>query len=960
MHPSRQSLSRDGVPVRIGARAFDLLTLLVRRSGDLVSKKELLQFGWPDTFVHEGNLKVNVAALRRVLAGTESDASDASYIATVPGRGYRFVVPVAVEPMAPPAEPSLPTAPAAPVHSRTLPALRPLIGRRQDIARLADRLAGARCLSIVGPGGVGKTTVAVAVAHEARAGFADGISFVDLSTIDDPQYVPAAIAAGIGARQAADDGLAGIIDALHERRVLLLLDNCEHLAPAVAATVERLTTALPLLTVLATSREPLRVAPEYVHRLPTLEVPAPGRAMTAEQALEFPAIRLFVTRARERCDYALTDADAPLVSAICQRLDGIALAIELAASKIGAYDVATLLQMLEQRFQLLSNGPRQAPLRQQTLLATLDWSYRLLSDDEATLLRFLSVFAGVFHLQDAIAVAEAAGLAPAQAIDAIERLTARSLVAVEYRDGALHYRLLDSTRAYAGERLAAAGEQNRAMARYARHVLSLFERADEQWSWREKQEWLAEYAGRIDDLRKVMAWAFGPKGGSGAGGDGLPGIRMLGVRLTAAAIPLWDELSSVAEARARVDSALLAVREIGDCPAELKMKLAAARASGMNFAQTLVPETEAAWLDCYRLGVEADSLEYQLRGLWGLSIYLVFTGRPLEAIGRLGEFMELAEAHADWSAIHEGERVLAMAETYIGRLASARQRLDRLAAYYRQPKERARIARFQLDRLVAIGCSLAFLLWLTGGPARAARVAEDAVDRADAIGHIVSQSNALAFGAIPIALWSGDEDGAARFQAMLEDNLRRENIAVWSPLGRFFRSALRARQGAPGGVAEMKARLAELIAGRFVVRAPMYHCMLAETLLAAGEIEEARGAVRDARASVQAQSEMWCLAEVLRLDGLVHLRAGRPEEAERLMAKAIRAAQEIGALSLEVRAALALAAKLEAECRLGEAFEVLEACHARSSGDYDFADLAAARERLRERLGKRGQQTASA
>ena len=876
LFPSRQLLVRDGVPVRIGARALDILTLLTRRSGQMVSKTDLMQFVWPDTFVHESNLKVNVAALRRVLSGAEADVS---YIATVPGRGYRFVMPVGIEPVTQPA----PVWSACP-HLRTLPKPSLVIGRSDEIAHLASSLAGARCVTIVGPGGVGKTTVAVAVAHQVTADYKDGIYFIDLSTVGDPQYVTTAIAASVGARQSSDDPLSGIIDILHGRRTLLILDNCEHLLSTAAAAVDRLLSALSEVTVLATSREPLRTEPELVHYLPTLDVPAESRGITARQALEFPAIQLFVTRAGERGEYRLEDADAPLVTLICQHLDGIALAIELAASKTLAFGVPAMLTMLEQRFRLLSNGPRDAPLRQQTLQATLDWSYRLLSEDEATLLRFLSVFAGVFYLKDAVAISEAPGLGSPRAVGVLERLTARSLVAVEYRDGTLRYRLLESTRAYAAERLAVMGEHGQAMGRYARHILSVFEQADEEWSWREKQDWMTEYAGRIDDLRKVLSWAFGP------GGDGT-----LGIRLTAAAIPLWDEMSSVCEARSRVDTALRAVQEIGGCPPELKMKLAASRASGMNFAQHLVAETETAWLDCYRLGVEAGSLDFQLRGLWGLAIYLLFTGRPREAISRLNQFMEIAEAHADWSALPEGDRTLAMVEIYVGQLDSARQRLERLAASYRKPRERARIARFQLDRVVAIYNSFAFLLWLTGEPDRAAQVAQEAVARAEAIGHIVSHSNALALGALPIALWSGDLHNAAKFQAMLEENGRREDIAIWGPVNRFFKSALRAKRREAGSVAEMKARLEELVAGRFVLRAPMYYSMLAEAQLSIGEIDEARAALSEARSRIQTQGEQWCLAEVLRVDGLAHLHAGKPDEAERLLTRAIREAQEIGA-----------------------------------------------------------------
>lgn len=924
--PSRQSLLCDGVPVRIGARALDILTLLARRPGEIVSKNDLLAFVWPDIFIHESNLKVNVAALRRAL----SVGAETTYIATVAGRGYRFVVPVAVEQAGPAPSPGATTA-----HFRTLPDAAKVIGRAGEMSRLAKALARSRCVTVVGPGGVGKTTVAVAVAHQVRASHPDGISFIDLSTVGDPQYATAAIAAGIGARQGSDDALSEIIDVLHGRQMLLILDNCEHLSPTVTAIVNRLLVSSPRITILATSREPLRAALEHVHRLPTLGVPAGDQAITAAEALEFGSVQLFVARAKEKGVYALTDADAPLVSAICQRLDGIALAIELAASKTATLDVPTLLSLLEQRFLVLSNGERDAPLRQQTLQATLDWSYRLLSQDEATLFRLLSVFAGVFRMDDALAMSESVGLDPSQAIDALERLASRSMVYAEYRGGTLRYRLLESTRAYASERLAAAGEQAGASERHARHVLAVLERAAEEWTFREKRDWMSEYAGRVDDLRKALAWAFGPNG-----------ERMLGVKLTAAAIPLWEELSAICEIQSRVERALLALYDLGDRPPELIMKLIAARASGMSFAQHLVPDTETAWRDCYRRGVEENSPEYQLHGLWGLAAHLIYTGRSLEAMPFLDQFKVIAETHADWPALAEGDRMMAMAEIYVGRIANARQRLERLASRHREPKDLVRFARFQAEPIVAFRCSYAFVLWISGEPERAMQMARSAVERAERTGHVVSHSNALAVCAIPLAFWTGDFRGASEFLAMLEESGQREDIGLWRPVCGFFKSALRAKRLEPGSASEFRTRLDELIAARNLLRAPMHYSMVAEALLAAGQLADATSVIDAARALTQEHVANWCLPEILRVAALIELRSGGSTEAERLLRLAIAKAQETGALTLELRAALALSDKLKVERRRTEALEMLEACCAKFASDAESADLTTAREKL--------------
>ncbi|MFI0843058.1 ATP-binding protein [Mesorhizobium sp. IMUNJ 23232] len=925
--PKRQLLLREGLPVRIGGRALDILTLLAHRSGEVVSKTELLEFCWPSTFVHESNLKVNIAALRRVL----SEGGTESYIATVAGRGYRFVAHVDVEQTEAPAPARLVATPARPLLKHPT-----VIGRSDEIECLATKLANTRCVTIVGPGGVGKTTIALAVAHHVLANYPHGVCFIDLSTVGDPQYATAAIAAGVGARQRSEDTLSEIIELVHDRQMLLILDNCEHLSSTMTAIVNRLLESLPTVTLLATSREPLRSVFEQVHRLPSLDVPPADQGVTAKSALEFGAVHLFVTRAQQRGKYVLSDADAPLVSAICRRLDGIPLAIELAATKTFTFGVPTLLTMLEQRFLLLSNGERLAPLRQQTLLATLDWSYRLLSDDEAALLRLLSVFAGVFRLQDAIAMSEVAAFDATQTIDALERLTNKSLVYADYQDGSIRYRLLESTRAYAAERLEDAGERDSGLRRHARHILALFERAAEELESREKRDWMADYADRVDDLRNAMSWSFGKTGD-----------RMLGIRLTAAAIPLWYELSSLSEMQSRVERALLAARELGDCPTDLTMKLVAARASGMSFAQHLALSTEAAWNECYTLGVEAKNIKYQLFGLWGLAAHLIYVGRPLEGIDRLRQFIALAEAQADWSAVDEGQRMMALAEMYVGKVSSARQRLEILAARYHRPSEPVRFARFQAERGVAIGCSLALVLWVSGEPGRAMQVAREAVERADASGHVVSQSNALAVFAVPITLWSGDYESCARFLVMLEENGRREDIGIWREWFHFFKSALRAKRQEPGAAAEMKARLDDLIAARNLLRAPMHYSMVAEALLDAGALKDARVVIENAHALATEQVANWCLPEILRIAGLVELRSGDAGKAERLLRRSIAEASTIGALTLELRAALSLSAKLEGDGHHAEAFNLLEASCAKFREDGAFADLKEARARLR-------------
>ncbi|MBB3971843.1 ATP-binding protein [Hansschlegelia beijingensis] len=396
--PHTRLLLADGQPVTIGSRAFDILTLLVARAGSVVSKEDLVRHTWPNTFVEEHNLRVNIAALRRALAAV---APGMAFIATEIGRGYRFVAPVSVETMV-----------IAPVANSpaNLPKDLGVIGRADDIEAVVRQLATARLVTIVGAGGVGKTTVAAAAARRAAA-LGQTVTFVDLSTVGDPQLAPIAIAAALGAAT-YPNALDAAVAALRLQPGLVVLDGCEHLAHVVAVSAERLHKLASAASILATSRAPLGLSQEHVYWLQPLASPRPDVALRVDEALAFPAIELFVIRARQRNGYELCSGDAPVVADICRLLDGIPLAIELAAARVITLDLTTIRALVSNSLALLAHGPRSAPLRQQTLTATLDWSYSLLSEDEALILRSVSVFAGYFGADDAIAVVANAHLSP--------------------------------------------------------------------------------------------------------------------------------------------------------------------------------------------------------------------------------------------------------------------------------------------------------------------------------------------------------------------------------------------------------------------------------------------------------------------------------------------------------------------------------------------------------------------
>jgi predicted ATPase/DNA-binding winged helix-turn-helix (wHTH) protein len=447
LFPTRRLLLEGEKPVRLGSRAFDILLALVERAGDLVSKDELMARVWPNTFVEESNLKVQVAGLRRALGDRRGSNR---YLATISGRGYRFVAPVMfAEGLATRAERA---------HNLPVPIAR-MIDRTDAVMALMAQLSRHRLVTIVGPGGIGKTTIALAVARGMIGAYEDGVGFVDMAPLKDAHLAPNALAAALGLETCSEHPIANLIGALRHKRMLLVLDNCEHLIEASAAWAVEILTGAPGIRILATSRDPLRAEGERVHRLPPLETPPRSAGLSAAAALAFPAVQLFVERAAASLGgFELGDADAPLVGDICRRLAGVPLAIELAAARIDAFGLSGLAAHLDDALQLLTGGRRPAWPRHHSLRANLDWGHDLLREDERVVLRRLAIFVRGFTLEAASAVAAGGGVAAAEVVACVANLVAKSLIAADVGGTVPRYRLLETTRAYALEKLAASGE----------------------------------------------------------------------------------------------------------------------------------------------------------------------------------------------------------------------------------------------------------------------------------------------------------------------------------------------------------------------------------------------------------------------------------------------------------------------------------------------------------------------
>jgi len=546
---ARRELLAHGVPVTLGQRAFEILLMLVNRHGQLVTKDELMAEVWPGVVVEENNIQVHVSALRKVLA-TAGDSE--RYLLTVAGRGYRFVAPVKRESAA---ELKAPLA-SAPDRTAAVPAaigaatnnlpqqLTTLIGREADLADITARLAAHRLVTLTGSGGVGKTRLAIEAGRNVLDRYPDGVWLAELAPLNDPQLVTSIIGDVLGVSlNAASGAIETLASALRNKQLLLILDNCEHVIAEAARVAEALMRSCPRLSILASSRERLAIAGESIVRVPSLPAPEASGTLTAARAGEYAAVRLFVERASALGGgFVLTDANAATVGSICQRLDGIPLAIELAVPRLKVLSPEQLARGLDERFRLLTAGSRTALPRQQRLHALIDWSYALLSDAEKILLARLSVFFGTAALASIAAVVASAEIPAEQVGDLLLSLVEKSLVHADPAGGEFRYGLLESTRYYASEKLADASRMRR---RHAEHFAARLAQATAEWETTPTRQWMACYAADIDNLRGALEWAFG------ADGD-----VTVGLELVAHSHVLWAELGLMLEHRRWVVEAL--------------------------------------------------------------------------------------------------------------------------------------------------------------------------------------------------------------------------------------------------------------------------------------------------------------------------------------------------------------------------------------------------------------------
>lgn len=747
----QRRLFRDGHELRIGSRAFDILATLVERSGELLTKEELVASVWRDTFVGEGSLRVHMVALRRALGGTEKT----NFIENVAGRGYAFLAPVkrsdTVVNLA---------SPVLPAERNTPWPLEKLIGRESFIESCLSN-PGDRLTSIVGAGGIGKTAVAVQIAHMLE-NTAEAVYFLDLAALSDRKLLPSTLASILGLSVYTDDPMPGVLRALGRKKVVFVFDNCEHVVDAAAKVAEVIVNATPYVSVLATSREPLGSQGERIRHIPPLSVPSEDHHI--RDVGEFSALELFAERVTLSIDEPILQDEETLSLAgqVVRRLDGIPLAIEFAASRVADLGLKNLAASLDQPLRTLRRGRRTAPARQQTLRATLDWSFQGLTKVEKSLISSLSVFAGSFSIEAAAELATTI-MSTENFDDALDGLVLKSLLSVT--KGGASFRLLETTREYAGEKLAGGAERRTVVAAHAAYCMRKLRQAEKDWGATKTADWLAIYGSLIHDLRLALNWALSDDGDTA-----------LGVELSTTSYLLWSHLGLMKEQLAVAERALDAVDSGCHVDPLIEGQLRAAYASTLYNVKSTFSDHQA--FEQFTKAVEIAKAASDCPGLFrssgGVSAVYTIQGDYEAAI----ETMKRFDERCGPLMVNGVSRTMAHNLHYLG--DHREMRTQAKLAYEREAGRARRMTHgTSFDFNISANCVLSRTTWLEGQADEAIAMIRETVKDAHSLDHAISSCLLLASAACPVMFFTGHMTEGLEYLARLRDVATENSLLRW-------------------------------------------------------------------------------------------------------------------------------------------------------------------------------------
>jgi len=937
----RRELRSRGIPVPLGGRAFEIVTVLVQSATELVTKDHMMERVWPGAVVGEGTLHVHISAVRKALG------QDRAMLKTVSGRGYRLLgswTSQQREASAAPVYSPLTRTSGAPPANNFPPLITRLIGRAAAAQFVRDLVSAYRVVTLTGPGGIGKTSLAIKAVRYLLPDFEDGGWIVELASLSDPGLVPSTVASTLGLKLAGEISADSVARAVGGRHLVLVLDNCEHVIDAVANLAETFTRLCPRTTIVATSREVLRIDGESVYRVPPLDVPALGQA-APDHVLQYSAVELFVARTKAlNAGFSPHAEDLPSIATICRRLDGIPLAIEFAAARAAVLSVQGVAAGLRDRFALLTAGRRTALPRQRTLRATLDWSHELLPETERRLLRRLAVFPAGFTIDAAAAVMKDTGFDASAVLDGIANLVAKSWVALDKSGAAARWTLLETIRAYALEKLVEHAEADiTAEHHHALYFRDLFTPQARGATSSLSDEDLARHVREIDNVRAALDWSFS------SAGD--PAI---GVDLTAAYAPVWRSLSLMIECRERCERALFSLEPhvTTNMRLRLRMQLQMALASAMFITMGPAEQAKTLLTEALETADALNDLDAQAGALSTLLAIYIFRGEYARAQIAAERIEPIAHRIGDPIQLRFAYQQIGTTLFLRGRHREAQQYLERVLRSPAASGDRRDSIYYNSNDHAVARAMLARALWMQGFAEQALDEARLSLKELQGTDHQLLLCRILYHGITRIATMTGDFATADREIARLIEVATGLNAHLWETAGHFLKGKLLVERG-------------EFAQGLLVLRDAFETCgrtgwrlsyaefkgALALGLAGTGRLDEALVALDDAVAADRegADGYVWYVPELLRIKGEVLLQQASDQSAmaaEDYFNQAAQMAREQGALFWELRAALSVARLRVSQGRHHEARAPLASVYDRFTEGFATADLQAARTML--------------